>query len=271
MFTVVPVVVQGDVMAMTDNDNLWPFEVTDVEKAKAFDSLLSKYFNANFGTLTKSEFELMLFSFYYDQCQRAECRDRADYTSDYALSKKLGITQTRVRSLKLRKSLKEPEADDAWTELFARSIENAKYDDKSGLIKMIVPDITVLVELRHIVEMLGWYDEYQLNPKLFQCPPGCLIELCNKLCKSDELLLDKEAIERLQKEKERIEKETGNDQASKQMKSLAEFMGRLASGATLAGKVSEVLAPESLKIVISLLGKVGPIAAALQAFAQGLA
>ena len=95
--------------------------------------------------------------------------------------------------------------------------------------------------------------------------------MCNKLCKPDELLLDKEAIERLQKEKERIEKETGNDQASKQMKSLAEFMGRLASGATLAGKVSEVLAPESLKIVISLLGKVGPIAAALQAFAQGLA
>jgi len=32
-------------------------------------------------------------------------------------------------------------------------------------VKVMIPEITVMMELRHFIEQNGWYDEYQLNPK----------------------------------------------------------------------------------------------------------
>ena len=45
----------------------------------------------------------------------------------------------------------------------------------------MVPEVTVMMELRHFMEENRWYDEYQLNPKLFQCPLAFYIPLCEKI------------------------------------------------------------------------------------------
>ena len=45
----------------------------------------------------------------------------------------------------------------------------------------MVPEVTVMMELRHFMEENRWYDEYQLNPKLFQCPLDFFLPLCEKI------------------------------------------------------------------------------------------
>lgn len=61
---------------------------------------------------------------------------------------------------------------------------------------MTIEDVNVLVELRHFMRTNGWYDEYQLNPRLFQCPSDIFILLCKKL-QDENLEIDKETKENI--------------------------------------------------------------------------
>ena len=75
---------------------------------KAWQTLLSEIkercLNRNFGTLSKSEFDLMLFHYYLGNKQE-EVGSR--YVSDYDIGRDLGLTIQRVRSLRERDALKQ--------------------------------------------------------------------------------------------------------------------------------------------------------------------
>lgn len=154
-------------------------DYSEKRKAKLFDQISGKYFDKNFGTMTKSEFELLLFNMLLEYLRDKKPND----LSDYSISKVLGISQTRVRNLKQRAELVYPRKDfeDVWKEYFKKYIQYARYDDKTGLVKVNIPDVTVITELRNFMEENKWYDEYQLNPKLFQCPVEIFLELCQKM------------------------------------------------------------------------------------------
>ena len=152
---------------------------TDDDKIVAFDKIAERYFQQNFGTLSKTDIELLMFSILRDNGKDAQGEPLS--ADDYSLSKLLGIRQTRVRSLKQNVQLKFPMEDYNWKEIFVRQIENARYDDVKKLVKMTIPDVNVLIEVRHLIETIGMYDEYQLNPKLFQCPLDVFIKLCESL------------------------------------------------------------------------------------------
>ena len=130
------------------------------------------YFRKNFGSTSKADLEVLLFSVYIEHCIREkECFD------DYTLSKELGITQARVRTLKERKELKYPHEDFNWQESFAEEIKNAKYDEHDRYIRLIVQDVNVMNEVRHYIEMRGWFDECSLNKKLLKIPLDCFAEV----------------------------------------------------------------------------------------------
>lgn len=130
------------------------------------------YFRKNFGSTSKADLEVLLFSEYIEHCIREkECFD------DYTLSKELGITQARVRTLKERKELKYPHEDFNWQESFAEEIKNAKYDEHDRYIRLIVQDVNVMNEVRHYIEMRGWFDECSLNKKLLKIPLDCFAEV----------------------------------------------------------------------------------------------
>lgn len=152
---------------------------TDTDKIKAFNKIAERYFRQNFGTLSKTDIDQLMFSILRDNGK--DGNGNPIITDDYGLSKLLGISQTRVRSLKQSVQLKFPMDDYNWKEIFACQIKNARYDDVKKLVKMSIPDVNVLIEVRHLIEMSGWYDEYQLNPKLFQCPLDVFIKLCESL------------------------------------------------------------------------------------------
>lgn len=153
---------------------------SDKEKAKAFEIIADCFYKRNFGTISKSDFEILMFHIFIEHLL-----DTNQPFDDYTMSKTLGIRQSRVRTLKVQKELRYPRDGFEWKESFVDYIRNASYDDKSGMVKLIVSDVNVLTELRYFIESNGWYDEYQLNPKLFQCRLDFFIKLCEKMSKQD--------------------------------------------------------------------------------------
>lgn len=147
---------------------------TDEEKIALFDKIEELYFNKNFGSTNKADLEVLFFSTYIDHCI-----DAGELYDDYTLSKVLGITQTRIRTLKEKKELKYPRNGFKWEEAFAKAVENAKYDECDHYVKMIIQDINVMNEVRYLIEQKGWYDECSLNRKLLKIPLDCFIEICS--------------------------------------------------------------------------------------------
>lgn len=145
---------------------------SDSEKIAIFDKIGEMFYKQNFGSISKSDFELLLFSEYLDNHIKND-----DLYDDYTISKELGITQSRVRSLKERKELKYPYVNN-WKEIFAVSVKNAKYDADDHHVKMIIQDVNVMNEIRHMIEEKGWYDECSLNKKLLNIPLDCFVEIC---------------------------------------------------------------------------------------------
>lgn len=139
-----------------------------------FSEVKKRCLDRNFGTLSKSEFDLMLFH-YYLQNKQEEVGSR--YVSDYDIGRDLGLTIQRVRSLREREALKWRSQED-WKEKFLKCLKYARYDEKSDAVKILVPDVNVIKEVRNFIETAGLIDDYQLNPKVFQCNMNALIAIC---------------------------------------------------------------------------------------------
>ena len=150
-----------------------PTNFTDEEKCRLFDKISDMYYKQNFGSTTKSDLDLLIFSTYLEHCL-----DSNERTDDYTLSKQLGITQTRIRSLKERKELKYPRKNFVWKDSFAREIKNAKYDEKKHLIKLTIQDVNVMTEIQHYIEENGWdYEGSSANKKLLKITLDCFCDV----------------------------------------------------------------------------------------------
>ena len=153
---------------------------TGDEKQKMADWINQHYLcNQNFGSVSKADFELFIFSMFLDHLI-----DTGQNYDDYTIGKQLGMTISRVRSLKERKELKYHRADYYWVNAFTQCIKDAKYDEVTRLVKVNIPEVNVIKDVRYFLEKKGWYSEYQLNPKLFQCRADVFLDLC--LCLPDE-------------------------------------------------------------------------------------
>lgn len=146
---------------------------TSEEKCALFDKLEQMYFCQNFGSTSKSDLEVFLFSEYFEHCLNS-----GEPCDDYTLSKIMGISQSRIRALKEKKELKYPRKGFDWKQAFADSVRNAKYDESDHYVKIIIQDVSVMNEVRHYIEEKGWFDECSLNKKLLRIPLGCFADIC---------------------------------------------------------------------------------------------
>lgn len=151
-------------------------DFSEQEKQAAFDKIAELYYNRNFGETTKSDFETLLFSIYIEHLM-----DNDLASDDYTMSIQLGISESRIRTLKERKQLKYPREHYVWQNEFANLVQRARYDETTKMVKMSIEDVNLMKEVRHFVIQNGWYDEFQLNPRLFQCKLDCFLLICSKL------------------------------------------------------------------------------------------
>lgn len=146
------------------------------EKVELFDRIAERYYNHNFGTMLKADMDTLIFSAYIEHC----LKNGLPY-DDYTLSIQLGITENRVRSLKERKQLQYPYGQYKWKEAFVELIPKAKYNKDKKMVQLSIGDVNLIKDVRHFIYENGWYDEFQLNPKLFQCRLDFFIDLCSRL------------------------------------------------------------------------------------------
>lgn len=144
---------------------------SDEDRQRAFDLISDHFYNHNFGQMSKSDLDLLMFHIYITRLME-EARDsngNIDYRkcSDYVISKQLGITQQRVRNLKVKERLVyESEYD--WEAEFKNVLQNARYDETSRKIIISIPDPNLYLEIQNYLEEQGGYIEKQLNSKLLQ-------------------------------------------------------------------------------------------------------
>ena len=140
---------------------------SDTEKIEMFDKIAAHFYEANFGQASKADIELMMFNFYIQKMikDNQEQDGTIDYNkcSDYKISKDLGITQQRVRNLKVKNQLINP-SDFEWEKAFAKLVSNAKFENQKVIIS--IPDPNLFYEIQNFLEEQGAYIDKQLNSKL---------------------------------------------------------------------------------------------------------
>ena len=147
------------------SSDVWSSFIADIQR---------ECLKQNFGTLSKSEFDLLVFHYYL---LNKQVNVGGQYVSDYDIGRELGLTIQRVRSLREREALKWRSQED-WKAKFLECLKHARYDEKSDAVKIPVLDVNVIKEVRNFIEMVGLIDDYQLNPKVFQCNLDALIAMC---------------------------------------------------------------------------------------------
>lgn len=155
-------------------------EFTNEEKVEMFDEIAKKFYNHNFGTFSKSEMELMMFNFYIKKIvlTNVGSDNTLNYnrSSDYYISKDLGITQQKVNNLKIKNQLVNPIEFD-WKKSFLKLVGNARFDNKSGKVLINIPDPNLYIEIKHYLENHGGYIETQLNRNLLKIRVEYFIQL----------------------------------------------------------------------------------------------
>ncbi|WP_417151155.1 hypothetical protein [Ruminococcus sp.] len=155
-------------------------EFTNKEKVEMFDEIAKKFYNHNFGTFSKSEMELMMFNFYIKKIVSTNVESdntlNYNYSSDYYISKDLGITQQKVNNLKIKNQLVNPIEFD-WKKSFLKLVGNARFDNKSGKVLINIPDPNLYIEIKHYLEEKGGYIDTQLNKGLLKIRAEYFIQL----------------------------------------------------------------------------------------------
>ena len=200
-------------MYRDDTEELWErykalFDSPE-KKAAAFDKIARNYYQGNFGSMTKSDMDVLMFSLLLEEILRQTEEDINTY-SDYALAKQLGITQSRVSNLKLKKQLQYPYKDFDWRVSFMRCCSNARLE--SGKIRINLRDINLYYELRNVIEEKGGYVEASLTRNLLIITPEEFFELTTALMTQEDQKKLKEEIRRQYADSnellEKLEKQT---------------------------------------------------------------
>jgi len=207
---------------------------TTEEKAEMFDELAKRFYNQNFGTFSKSDIELLMFHFLLER----EIRNNTNGSvlnyyevSDYKLSKILGITQQKIKNLKIRKQLIYPIQFD-WKSSLAGLIQNARYDKESSKMVLSIPDPNLLIEIQNFIEEQGGYFTIQSNGKLLQLRIEYFLELAVLVEDSDQA--KKKIIKRIKKEIRQAEKHECDFDESSIGKSLLDI------GVNVTGILSDI-------------------------------
>ena len=179
----------------------------DKSKAEAFDKIAERFYQKNFGTLSKTDMETLMFSIYIEQILAKGDKDFSTY-SDYTLAKELGITQSKVSNLKVKKQLQYPHEYD-WRVSFASISDRARYEN--GKIIIQIPDINLYYEIKNAIEDKGGFVEVTLNRGLLVVPLNYFLNFMEFITEGEDQDRLRKAIrkeyQKYQKEQEIIEKE----------------------------------------------------------------
>lgn len=158
-------------------------------KAESFDKIAAMFYEKNFGSATKSEIELQMFSILVDVMidNNIDRNDVLNYDkcSDYEIGKMLGIPQEKVRTLKIKKQARYPREFD-WKESLQSIKESIVYDASKEKIIIPMRDPNLYNEIRNFIEEKGGYIEIQRGNNYLQMRPEYFFILLYKASDDEE-------------------------------------------------------------------------------------
>ena len=162
-------------------------------KAQAFDKIAENYYFGNFGSMQKSDIDVLMFSIFIEGILDQTEEDINTY-SDYTLAKQLGIPQSKVSTLKVKKQLQYPYAGFDWKRSFERMCGNARYE--SGKIRINLRDRNLYYELRNQIDERGGYVEATLTSNLLVISVPDFYDLVRTFMSDDEKKMLQEEIKK---------------------------------------------------------------------------
>ena len=146
----------------------------DATKARAFDKIACRFYDGNFGSMQKTDIEVLLFSIYLERILDVS-EDDMDSYSDYTISRILGIPQNRVSALKVKKELQYPYEKFDWKKSFCRLCKNAVY--REGKIRINLRDRNLYYELKNQIEQAGGFVDVSLHTNVLIITPSQFFDL----------------------------------------------------------------------------------------------
>lgn len=180
-------------------------QFTDEEKIKYFDEIAKRFYDTNFGQISKADFELLMFHFYIETLIKANQKDGTlDYNacSDYKISHDLGITPQRVRTLKVKKQLIYPVKFN-WQDALIGLTKFVRYDKATGLVALNIPDPNLYLAIQNYIEEEGGYIEVQLNSKLLKTRVEYYVQMLVSSSESEIRDIVKQIKETIKKEEQK--------------------------------------------------------------------
>jgi len=146
---------------------------TEEQKINFGEVFVKKYLSGGFGTMTKSEMDILIYHLISDS---EDIRDKANYH----VANKLLIPESKVKSLRLNAALKYKQANHK--AVIANIVtkitdEMAKPEFESGVVTITIENPVEQRELEHALKLEGRNIEYGLNKELFKIKPIALFEL----------------------------------------------------------------------------------------------
>lgn len=150
---------------------------------KQFLEIASHYYNKNFGTMSKSELDLLMFKIFYDRL-KSESKEDSSLT-DVALAIELGITKQKVKSLKERMFLKYSSDNDFdWKREMRACISNSsvEYDERTGKFTILVSNPRFGYAVEDFLEKNRLITDYTHNSKLLILSRRAFVFLAYESC-----------------------------------------------------------------------------------------
>ena len=174
---------------MADNKDK-NFGFSEQEKIALADDILPLFLNKNFGTVQKTEIELVVFHHYLKHCKSLNTS-----VSDLNVGKQLGITPARVRNMKLKDYLHQDDDDSIWKQELLKQMNETSFEIRGKDILFVIRDVTLMTELRNFLEENGFVNEYSLNPNLFSCSVDVMLKMWAILSGKDPNIVSKTLVD----------------------------------------------------------------------------
>jgi hypothetical protein len=149
--------------------NITDFKVPEGKEREFVDFITSNLFKQGFGVINKSEIDLLLFAAILKF-------DNGIGLSDYDLSNYFQISQSRVRALKEKLSVKYQVIEISQAiEHFQEKLKHARIDEQ--YIEIPINDIAVRNSIVSLLDQYNILIKSELNPKIFKLRLEDLFEL----------------------------------------------------------------------------------------------
>ncbi len=117
----------------------------------------AELYTRRFGSFSKSDYETLMFSIYLDMLNKP--------ARNYDISIDLGITESKVRSLRVNSQLLYPR-DLSWQDELQKALHNAVYNENDKTITLMIEDPSIQNLLKNEIELAYGPVHLSLNPKL---------------------------------------------------------------------------------------------------------